>query len=290
MQINTFFTGNKIVGAIAMTRGDYNKYQGWELPADQEASDAGFLVEYIDGGKANHPNHTGYISWSPADVFTKNYISIGDITGLPPFLVRLKAERAENWDRLQKLGEFLYKQSLLELPVDQLTDAQAEAIKGLPRLSMRQLALQQEQHKLMQALENVLTARYEDLHPEAMVQHQATLRFSVANGQTFDIMSQTLKALSEQGVDLSFYTGTIYSIPPTSVKLFDPEGKEVPGFRARTEKLARGFSISGNANSEIMFDICIGAETGRTQVTSSFTEDYQLELTVQLADINRRVL
>jgi hypothetical protein len=31
------------------------------------------LVEYIDGGAANHPQHKGYISWSPLDVFHRSY-------------------------------------------------------------------------------------------------------------------------------------------------------------------------------------------------------------------------
>jgi len=274
------YTGNKIIKAKPMTRGEFQESRAG-VPGGEGAYDQkGYVVEYEDG----------YTSWSPAEVFEKAYIAIGNGDGLPAFLLRLKGERAENYDRLQKLGDFLYKQELLNKPAEELTEAQAAAVANLPRLSLRQLALQQEQHKLMQALENVLTARYEDLHPEAMVQHSATVRFSVANGTHFDIMAQTLKSLGDQGVDLSFYTGTIYNIPADSVKLYDPEGKQLEAARIRTEKLTRGFSISGNANSDIMFDIGIGSETGRTQVTSSFTEDYQIEMVVQLADTNRRVL
>jgi hypothetical protein len=60
-----------------MTRGDYNSYRSWLMPADENPADAGYLVEYTDGGKANHPDHAGYISWSPADVFEKSYKSEG---------------------------------------------------------------------------------------------------------------------------------------------------------------------------------------------------------------------
>lgn len=67
------YIGTKIVNATAMTRAAYNILRGWELPADEDGNDAGFLVEYVDGGKANHPDYAGYISWSPADVFARAY-------------------------------------------------------------------------------------------------------------------------------------------------------------------------------------------------------------------------
>jgi hypothetical protein len=67
------FIGTKVVLATSMTRGDYNHYRGWDIPADENPEDAGYLVEYTDGGKANHPDHKGYISWSPADVFERAY-------------------------------------------------------------------------------------------------------------------------------------------------------------------------------------------------------------------------
>lgn len=67
------FIGTKMIKARGMTRADYNKYRGWELPSDEDGSDDGFLVEYIDGGQANHPCHEGYISWSPKNVFERAY-------------------------------------------------------------------------------------------------------------------------------------------------------------------------------------------------------------------------
>lgn len=63
-----------------MTLGDYNIHQGWKLPADQNPNDEGYLVEYIDGGKANHPDHKGYISWSPKDVFEAAYKPNGKLS------------------------------------------------------------------------------------------------------------------------------------------------------------------------------------------------------------------
>jgi len=73
----TMYLGVKYVGAVPMTRGAYNSYRGWELPIDEDGADEGFLIEYLDGGKQNHPNHTGYVSWSPKEVFQRAYKMIG---------------------------------------------------------------------------------------------------------------------------------------------------------------------------------------------------------------------
>lgn len=69
----TLYIGAKLIRAQAMSRAEYNAYRGWTLPADENGEDAGYLVEYLDGGQSNHPNHVGYISWSPADVFDRAY-------------------------------------------------------------------------------------------------------------------------------------------------------------------------------------------------------------------------
>jgi len=67
------FIGTKLIKAKTMTRAQYNEYRNWELPADEDGSDPGYLVEYVDGGPSNHPDHEGYISWSPANVFEEAY-------------------------------------------------------------------------------------------------------------------------------------------------------------------------------------------------------------------------
>lgn len=74
------YIGTKIISARAMTRAEYNVYRGLELPADEDGIDAGYLVEYQDGGKPNDDRHTGYISWSPADVFWRAYRPLDGMT------------------------------------------------------------------------------------------------------------------------------------------------------------------------------------------------------------------
>lgn len=70
--MNTYI-GTKLIRATAMTRAAYNEYRSWELPANEDGADEGYLVEYLDGGRANDSRHAGYISWSPKDVFERAY-------------------------------------------------------------------------------------------------------------------------------------------------------------------------------------------------------------------------
>ena len=72
------YIGAKLVNAEPMNREDYNVLRGWELPADEDGTDEGYLVEYLDGGKPNHPDHKGYISWSPKEQFDNGYKELTD--------------------------------------------------------------------------------------------------------------------------------------------------------------------------------------------------------------------
>jgi hypothetical protein len=73
MSDSQIYQCHKQVKATPMTRQKYNDYRGWELPSDENGADEGFLVEYLDGGESNHPEHQGYISWSPKAVFERGY-------------------------------------------------------------------------------------------------------------------------------------------------------------------------------------------------------------------------
>lgn len=67
------FYGTKRIAAKPMTRLEYNKFRGWELPGDENGADEGYLVEYQDGGKPNVEGYAGYVSWSPKEQFEKAY-------------------------------------------------------------------------------------------------------------------------------------------------------------------------------------------------------------------------
>ena len=74
------FIETKIINAKSMTRLEYNQFRGWTLPEDENGADEGFLVEYVDGGKANTKEFSGYVSWSPKEVFERAYRENGKLT------------------------------------------------------------------------------------------------------------------------------------------------------------------------------------------------------------------
>lgn len=65
------YIGVKRIEARPMTRGDYNTYRGWQIPADEDPADEGYLVKYRDG----------YESWSSKEVFEEAYV-VEDVSPL----------------------------------------------------------------------------------------------------------------------------------------------------------------------------------------------------------------
>ena len=90
--------GVKLINAKPMTRQEYNDFRGWELPADENGADEGFLVEYVDGGKANTSEYQGYVSWSPKEVFVNAY---RPVIGMP---FGLAIEAAKNGAKIARSG------------------------------------------------------------------------------------------------------------------------------------------------------------------------------------------
>ena len=86
------YVGTKLINAVRMTRQEYNNFRGWKLPDNENGDDAGYLVEYLDGGMANTPEYSGYVSWSPAEVFDNAYHTSGKLT-FGEALVLIKAGR-----------------------------------------------------------------------------------------------------------------------------------------------------------------------------------------------------
>ena len=64
------YVGVKLIYAEPMTRGDYNIFKGWTIPADENPDDNGYKVVYPDG----------YISWSPEQIFNDAYRETSSLT------------------------------------------------------------------------------------------------------------------------------------------------------------------------------------------------------------------
>ena len=128
-----FFIGSKIVLATAMTRAAFVAYRYPDQPHNPDPGspeDAGYLVEYTDGGAPNHPAHSGYISWCPKNQFESQNLLICDIGHLAPHQQRVVAELEQLADRIQKLEAFLHTDLYAGLPEDerQLLKMQADAM------------------------------------------------------------------------------------------------------------------------------------------------------------------
>ena len=64
------YIGTKLIKANPMTRGEYNRYRGWTIPADENPADYGYLVKYSDD----------YESWSPKKQFDEAYRECDNMT------------------------------------------------------------------------------------------------------------------------------------------------------------------------------------------------------------------
>lgn len=67
------------VTAIEMTRQEYNEIRGWELPADENGDDEGFLIE-DPAGQKNTPDYDGFVQWLPKAEFERKFTSDKAVT------------------------------------------------------------------------------------------------------------------------------------------------------------------------------------------------------------------
>lgn len=61
------YIGIKQIEAKPMTRGEYNDYRDWTIPADENPNDEGYLVKHSEN----------YVSWIAKDEFEKTYNVVG---------------------------------------------------------------------------------------------------------------------------------------------------------------------------------------------------------------------
>lgn len=101
------YIGTKLINAKPMNRQEYNDFRGWQLPADEDGSDEGVLVEYLDGGQANTAEYSGYVSWSPKEVFERAYKPTTGMT-FGDALVMLKAGKKVCRSGWNGKGMFLF--------------------------------------------------------------------------------------------------------------------------------------------------------------------------------------
>jgi|GEM_PF-1529397 len=62
----------KKVQAKPMNRQEYNDLRGWDLPADEDGSDDGYLTVDINA-EPNLAGYDGYVSWTPKAMFESQF-------------------------------------------------------------------------------------------------------------------------------------------------------------------------------------------------------------------------
>lgn len=67
------YVGTKLVHAEPMHKYNYCALRGWEVPKGEDPLEAGYLVEYVDGGPPNVPGYSSYVSWTPKAIFEDSY-------------------------------------------------------------------------------------------------------------------------------------------------------------------------------------------------------------------------
>ena len=74
------YFGVKHIYATSMNRQEYDEKRGWTVPEDENPSDEGYMVEYVDSPNANTNFSPYYVSWSPKDIFDAAYRPIDGMT------------------------------------------------------------------------------------------------------------------------------------------------------------------------------------------------------------------
>lgn len=127
------YIGVKLIKASTlMTKVNYCEYRGWTVPEDEDPDELVYLVEYEkdENSKQNHPDHEGYISMSPKDVFEKAYRRTDSLTfGLAIEALKLgkKVARA-GWNGN---GMFVYMVNGCTLEKQMLRGEASEALKDV---------------------------------------------------------------------------------------------------------------------------------------------------------------
>ena len=111
--MNTYI-GSKLVTAAPMSQQAYSHFRSQPIPEDSWAQAEGFLVE-DPKGKANTLCYSGAVSWLPHLQFRAEYLDLGDLKEVPPYLQRLHGELAQLQEKLSGLILFIKSDHFFKL-------------------------------------------------------------------------------------------------------------------------------------------------------------------------------
>lgn len=73
--MKNFISRFRTVESKEMTLKEYNDLRGWELPANENGEDPGYLVVNTSSNERNVDGFDGYVSWLPKAAFEQEYRS-----------------------------------------------------------------------------------------------------------------------------------------------------------------------------------------------------------------------
>lgn len=99
------YIGIEEIKAEPMTRGAYNLYRGWQIPADEDPSDKGYIIKHTNG----------HMQWLPKEIFESIFTEKGAnalndtilLMKSADFKERFKAEYEQLLIRLRGLTKML---------------------------------------------------------------------------------------------------------------------------------------------------------------------------------------
>lgn len=134
------YQGTKLLKATPMGKLAYCKLRGWDVPADEDPDQLGYVVEYQDGGEPNVEGFLGYVSWSPADVFERAYRPWNT------YVERMRLEHDDLDEKVRRLQDFINLSATfqtLSLARRQLLESQYEAMRCYRRILSIRIDLEQ---------------------------------------------------------------------------------------------------------------------------------------------------
>lgn len=121
------YIGTKLMQAAPMSRGEYNAYRGWQVPANENPADEGYLVRY-------QPD--GYESWSPKEVFEQAYRQVDGLSfGLA--LEAMKQGRRVTRRGWNGRGMYIFLADTVDLHTMADLSELYDEVEGLPCIVMR---------------------------------------------------------------------------------------------------------------------------------------------------------
>lgn len=123
--------GTKFIQASEeITKEQYCKIRGWEVPANEDPNELGRLVVYPnpEGKPSNLPGYDGYVSWSPKFAFDEVYRENGNLSFGHAIEAMKQGKRAARKGWNQK-GMFVF----IQIP-SQISYEVVSKMQSLPQL------------------------------------------------------------------------------------------------------------------------------------------------------------